>query len=89
MSARGKPCTRCGGEIVLVRAPNGGVFPVEPYPDPDGRIRVDVLGRDLVVLAADQPSSARTRRYERHACQPTGLRRPELRPQQLALGGAE
>lgn len=88
MSARGKVCPDCGGEIVWVHAANGGRFTVEPYPDLEGKIRVDVLGRDLVVLAADAPSSAQTRRYEKHQCPPAGLRRPELRPRQLTLDGA-
>lgn len=87
MSARGKICRDCGGEVIWVHATNGGRFTVEPYPDRQGKIRVDVLGRDLVALAADAPSSAQTRCYEKHQCPPTGLRRPGLRPQQLALDG--
>lgn len=89
MTARGKPCPNCAAEIVYATTPNGGRIPCEPYPDPAGRIRVDILRRDLVVVAAGQPSSARTRRYERHACGPIGVRRPEHRPEQLALTPTE
>lgn len=88
MSARGKICRGgCGAEVVLVKAANGGTFAVDAYPDPDGKVRVDVLGRDLVVLGASEPDSARTKRYQRHSCGPRQLNpRPEHRPQQLALG---
>lgn len=85
MTARGKPCPGCGAEIVYIHAPNGGRIPAEPYPDPAGRIRVDILRRNLIALGAGQPASARTRRYEPHRCGPIGVRRPELRPEQLAL----
>lgn len=87
MTARGKPCPDCGAEIVYITTPNSGRIRAEPYPDPAGPLRVDILGPNLILLPAGQPASTRTRRYERHTCGPIGVRRPEHRPQQLAIGG--
>lgn len=88
VSARVKPHT-CGAAVVWAMAPNGGRIPLNPYPDPEGTIRVDVLGPDLIVLAASAPSSRLTRRYEAHRCGPARGVRPERRPGQLTLGGVE
>ena len=94
MTARQRPCRDCGGAIVLAKSPHGGWVPLEPYPeagaDAVGRIRVDVLAAGLVLLRADEPTSARTRRYQRHQCVPAGKGSPRMgRPRQLAIGGAE
>lgn len=89
MSRRMKPCGGpggCGGGIVKAKAPNGGWMKLEPYPDPQGEYRVDVLDDALVVLADGEPSSARTKRYERHRCVPAAKAAPRAgRPTQLAL----
>lgn len=88
MSLRVRPCTECGDAIVLAKAPNGGTMPLAPYPDPAGQYRVDVLGRDLVVLRDDQVSSGKTKRYDPHSrtCMPASKAAPRAgRPTQLAL----
>lgn len=88
MSTRQKTCSRCGAAIVYAAAPNGGRIPLDSYPDDTGRIRVDVLGRDLIALRPGQPTSDRTKTYDRHQCGPRDPQpRPELRPTQLPLGG--
>ena len=90
MSIRQRTCPECGAAVVYAAAPNGGRVPLEPWPAPDGRYRVDVLGRDLVLLDAGQPDSARTKRYDPHGpdCTPARKAVPRGgRPTQLALGG--
>lgn len=89
MTIRQKPCPQCGAAIVYAAAPNGGRVPLEPWPAPDGRYRVDVLD-DLVILPVDAPSSSATKRYDPHgpACVPAGKAVPRGgRPTQLAIGG--
>jgi hypothetical protein len=88
MSARQVPCRKCGDAVVLATAPNGGVMPLSP--DPAGKYRVDVLGRDLVVLSDGQETSARTRRYDPHSCVPAGKAVPRGgRPTQLTIGAEQ
>lgn len=72
----------CGEPIVKARAPNGGWIPLEPYPDPHGEIRVEVL-HQLRVLPAFEPSTSRTKRYERHRCVPR--RKAVPRPAELLV----
>ena len=93
-----RPCTGpggCGDGIVYAKAPNGGTLKLEPFPlapseKSDRAVRVDVLDRDLVVLAAGEPSSERTKRYERHRCVPAAKAVPRAgRPTQLAIGAAQ
>lgn len=67
---------------MLARAANGGWLVLEPYPDPAGSVRVDVMPGALIVLAGATRSSDRTKRYERHVCVPKVKPRP---PEQLSL----
>lgn len=80
-------CDRCGAPIVTARAPNGGWMPLEPYPDPEGKVRVEVL-HQLRVLPAFEPSNRNTKRYEKHHCVPAhkAVPRPaDDAPEQLPI----
>lgn len=85
MSVRQTPCKKCGDAIVLAAAPNGGVMPLAPYPDPDGRYRVEVLDH-LRVLEPGESTSSAVKRYDPHDCVPAGKAVPRGgRPAQLEL----
>ena len=75
----------CGAAVVYASIPGKPRARVclDGYPDPRGKVRVDVLGCGrLVVLAAGDPSSKRTKRYDRHDCG------AEPGPRQMTLDGA-
>lgn len=77
----------CGAAIVKAKAPNGGWMRLQPWPDPTGPIRVEVLAQ-LRVLRSFEPSNRYTKRYERHTCVPARkavARPPEQVPEQLPL----
>lgn len=76
----------CGAPIVKAKAVNGGWMPLEPYPDPEGNIRVEVLHR-LRVLPSFEPSNRNTKRYERHRCVPAhkAVTRPREPHEQLQM----
>lgn len=77
-------CPQCAAQIYWATAPWGKVM-LEPFPDPDGRLQVDVFGSGLLVLGpADKPSSI-TKRWERHSCAARGVPRPKPQPEQLDL----
>lgn len=81
-------CRDCTDEIVLARLPNGGWMRLEPYPDPTGSVRVEVLAGGLRVMGKAEPWNRRQKRWSRHKCVPASkaVRRP---PQQLVLIHAE
>lgn len=81
--------TPCGELVAYAAVPGkpGAYVTLDPYPDAEGTVRVDVLaGGRLVILEADQPRSARTKRYARHECRTRGVLSPERRGRQLTIG---
>jgi hypothetical protein len=80
----------CGAPIVKAKAPNGGWMRLEPFPDPEGTVRVEVLTY-LRVLPRFEPSNRSTKRYEPHRCVPPGkaVGRPAELTEQLAIDNDE
>jgi len=76
----------CGAPIVKAKAPNGGWMRLEPWPDPAGEVRVEVLAQ-LRVLPRFEPSNRNTKRYERHRCVPArkAVTRPAKPAEQMTL----
>jgi hypothetical protein len=59
---------------------------LEPFPDPEGTVRVEVLTY-LRVLPRFEPSNRSTKRYEPHRCVPArkAVPRPQEDTEQLAI----
>lgn len=91
MSVRQVVCPRgCGDAAVWATAPNGGRMLLQPYPDPDGRLSVDIRDGKLVVLGRADQVRGTWKRYDPHTgrhCVTGKNAAPRAgRPTQLTIG---
>lgn len=77
-------CTECHAAGCWAEAPWGRVL-LEPFPEGDGELYVDVLRAGLLVLGPKDRRSNVTKRWNRHRCPRQGVPRPKPQPEQLGL----